>query len=119
MAGTLYLFAWLRGSAWAAAAMPTAEAFRIQFGWVVFISYPFMLPPYFYWAWQLFKGNSVFPKWMTLTNPIMFYLALKGISLLMPVSAFQLAFTNGLMSEAMFLWFLSMLVWCFSKQVQQ
>ena len=46
--GTLYLFAWLRGSAWAVAAMPAAEALRSQFGWVVWISYPFMLPPYFY-----------------------------------------------------------------------
>ena len=109
--GALYLFAWLRGSAWAMAAQPCAEAFRSQFGWVVFISYPFMLPPYFYWGWQLFKKKSVFPKWMALSNPIMFYLVLKGISLLMPVSAFRLAFTNGLMSEAMFLWFAFMLPW--------
>ena len=111
VAGTLSLFAWLRGSAWAAAAMPAAEAFRGQFGWIVFVSYPFMLPPYFYWGCQLFKGNSVFPKWMMLSNPIMFYLVLKGVSLLMPVSAFRLAFTNSLMSAAMLLWFLSMLIW--------
>lgn len=117
--GTLYLFAWLRGSTWAPAAMPAAEAFRSQFSWIVFLSYPFMLPPYFYWAWQLFKGESVFPKWMALSNPIIFYLVLKALSLLMPVSAFRLAFTNGLMSEAMFLWFLSMLAWRFSKRVQQ
>lgn len=109
VAGALYLFAWLRGGAWAEAAMSAAEAFRGQFGWVVFLSYPLMLPPYFYWTWQLFKGKSVFPKWMTLSNPITFYLVLKGISLLMPVSAFRLAFTNGLMSEAMFLWFLTMM----------
>ena len=115
VAGALFLFAWLRGSEWAVAAMPAAEAFRNQFGWIVFLSYPFMLPPYFYWAWQLFKGKSVFPKWMALSNPITFYLVLKGISLLMPVSAFRLAFTNGLMSEAMLLWFLSMLVWSSSK----
>ena len=116
VAGALYLFAWLRSSAWAAAAMPAAEAFRSQFGWVVFVSYPFMLPPYFYWAWELFKGKSVFPKWMTFSNPIVFYLVLKGISLFMPVGAFRIAFTNGLMSEAMFLWFLSMLPWSYSKQ---
>ena len=46
---------------------------------------------------------------MALSNPVTIYLALKGVSLLMPVGAFRLAFTNGLMSEAMFLWFLSML----------
>ena len=112
VAGTLYLFAWLNSSAWSAAAMPAAEAFRSQFGWVVFLSYPFMLPPYFYWGYRLFKGKSVFPKWMALSNPILFYLVLKSITLLMPVGAFRLGFTNGLMSEAMFLWFLSMLLWC-------
>ena len=111
VAGTLYLFAWLRGSAWAAAAMPAADAFRNQFSWLVFLSYPLMLPPFFYWGYQLWRGKSVFPKWMALVSPIMFYLVLKGISLLMPVGAFRLAFTNGLMSEAMFLWFLSMLPW--------
>ena len=116
VAGALYLFSWLRGSAWAAAAMPAAQAFRSQFGWIVYISYPFMLPPYFYWMWQLFKGNSVFPKWMALSNPITFYLVLKGLTLLMPISAFRLAFTNGLMSEAMFLWFLSMMLWSSSKR---
>lgn len=112
VAGTLYLFAWLRGSVWAAVAMPTAEAFRSQFGWIVWISYPLMLPPYFYWAWQLFKGNSIFPKRMGLSSPILFYLVLKSISLMMPVGAFRLAFTNSLMSGAMLLWFLSMLLWC-------
>ena len=116
VAGTLYLFAWLRGSVWAAAAMPAAEAFRNQFSWIVFLSYPIMLPPYFYWGWQLFKGNSVFPQWMALSNPVIFYLVLKGASLMMPVSAFRLAFTNGLMSESMLLWFLSILIWRFPKQ---
>ena len=53
----------------------------------------------------------MFPKRMAFSSPIMFYLVLKGVSLLMPFSAFRLAFTNGLMSEAMFLWFLSMLLW--------
>ena len=116
VAGALFLFAWLRNSAWAVAAMPVAEAFRAQFGWVVYLSYPLMLPPYFYWAWQLFQGNSVFSKWMALVSPIIFYLVLKGISLLMPTSPFRIAFTNGLMSEAMFLWFLSMLAWSHSRQ---
>ena len=116
VAGALYLFAWLRGSTWAEAAMPAAEAFRGQFMWIVFISYPFMLPPYFYWAWQLFKGKSTFPKWMALSSPILFYLALKGISLLMPIGAFRIAFTNGLMSEAMLLWFFSMLLWSCRKR---
>ena len=115
VAGALYLFAWLRNSAWTVAALPAAEAFRSQFLWVVFLSYPLMLPPYFYWAWQLFKGKSAFPRWMTLSSPITFYLVLKGFSLRMPIGAFRIAFTNGLMSEAMFLWFFSMLLWSSSK----
>ena len=32
-------------------------------------------------------------------------------ALLMPVSAFRIAFTNGLMSESMILWFGFMLIW--------
>ena len=36
---------------------------------------------------------------------------LKGLSLRMPVSAFRLGFTNGLMSESMILWFGIMLIW--------
>ena len=36
---------------------------------------------------------------------------LKGIANLLPVSAFRLGFTNGLMSESMILWFGFMLIW--------
>ena len=116
VAGTLYLFAWMLASSWAAAAMPAANALRGQFSWLMLLSYPLMLPPYFYWAFQLWKGKSVFPRWMVLVNPITLYLLLKGISLLMPVSAFRIAFTNGLMSEAMFLWFSSMMLWSIREQ---
>ena len=66
-----------------------------------------------YW---LTEGAAQIPAWrnalsMALVNPITFYLILKGISLLIPISPFRIAFTNGLMSEAMFLWFASMLPW--------
>lgn len=57
--GILYLFAWLNGSLWSAAAQPAAEAFFAHFSWVILLCYPLMLPPYFYWAWQVFKGKSV------------------------------------------------------------
>lgn len=36
---------------------------------------------------------------------------LKLLTMLMPDSAFRLAFTNGLMSESMLIWFVSMLLW--------
>jgi len=42
---------------------------------------------------------------MGFTNVLVIYGILKGFSLLMPVSAFRLGFTNGLMSESMIVWF--------------
>ena len=70
-----------------------------------------MLPPYLYWGWLLLRGNSIFPRWVALSNPLVFYGVLKLLTLLMPDVPFRLAFTNGLMSESMALWFGSMLVW--------
>ena len=55
-------------------------------------------------------GRTVFPRWMAFTNVLILYGVLKGISLLMPVSAFRLGFTNGLMSESMIVWFGIMLI---------
>ena len=51
------------------------------------------------------RGKTVFPRWMAFTNVLVIFALLKGISLLMPVSAFRLGFTNGLMSESMVIWF--------------
>ena len=111
IAATLYVFALLQNSVWADAAFPVAEALRNQYVWIVYLSYLLMLPPYIYLALQLFKGRSVFPRIMALSNPLVIYLLLKVLTSLMPVSAFRIGFTNGLMSESMFLWFLSILVW--------
>ena len=47
---------------------------------------------------------------MAFTNVLILFAILKGISLLLPVSAFRLGFTNGLMSESMILWFSFMLL---------
>ena len=48
---------------------------------------------------------------MAFTNVLILFALLKGLSLAMPVSAFRLGFTNGLMSESMILWFGIMLMW--------
>ena len=69
-----------------------------------------MLPPYLYWGWLLLRGKNIFSKWMALSNPLAIYGVLKLLTLLMPDVPFRLAFTNGLMSESMALWFGSMLV---------
>lgn len=36
----------------------------------------------------------------------------------LPKSAFQLGFTNGLMSESMFIWFVIMIVWLMKGKSQ-
>ena len=70
-----------------------------------------MLPPYLYWFWMLACGKSIFPKGMALLNPLVFYILLKLVTILMPDCAFWLAFTNGLMSESMIIWFAIMALW--------
>ena len=70
-----------------------------------------MLPVFLYWFWLQIRGETVFPKGMAFTNVLILFALLKALSLLMPVSAFRLGFTNGLMSESMILWFGIMLAW--------
>ena len=48
---------------------------------------------------------------MALTHVLVIYAILKGVSLLLPLSAFRLGFTNGLMSESMIIWFGIMLAY--------
>ncbi|MDE6591139.1 MAG: hypothetical protein K2K53_12525 [Oscillospiraceae bacterium] len=107
----LYAFAWMSGNGYETAALPVAEALFSHLGWIVPASEFLMLPPYLYWGWLLLRKRSVFAKWMVLSNPLVFYGILKLLTLLMPDSSFRLAFTNGLMSESMVLWFGSMLIW--------
>lgn len=107
----LYAFAWMTGNGYESAAIPVAEALFSHFSWLVLVSEALMLPPYFYWAYLLLRQKSSFPRWMAVSNPLVFYGILKIITLLMPDSAFRLAFTNGLMSESMALWFGTMLIW--------
>ena len=107
----LYGFAWMSGNGYEAAALPVSEAVIGHLSWIVPVSEALMLPPYFYWAHLLLRRKSHFPRWMSICNPLVFYGILKAITLLMPDDAFRLAFTNGLMSEGMALWFGSMLFW--------
>lgn len=107
----LYAFAWMSGNGYEAAALPVSEALFRHLSWLVIVSEALMLPPYLYWLWMLARGSSVFPKGMALSNPLLFYVLLKLLTMLMPDSALRLAFTNGLMSESMLLWFGSMLLW--------
>lgn len=107
----LYGFAWMTGNGFEMAALPVSEAVFGHLSWIVAVSEVLMLPPYFYWAYLLFSCKSYFPRWMAASNPLVFYGILKAVTLLMPDGAFRLAFTNGLMSESMALWFGSMIIW--------
>ena len=107
----LFGFEWMTGNGYEAAALSVSEALFGHLAWIVPVSEVLMLPPYFYWAYLLIRGKSHFPRWMALSNPLVFYGILKAVTLLMPDGAFRLAFTNGLMSESMALWFGSMLLW--------
>lgn len=111
----LYGFAWMSGNSYDFAAMPVSEALFTHLAWLVPVSEVLMLPPYLYWCYLLLRRKSVFPRWMALSNPLVSYGVLKVITMFMPDSAFRLAFTNGLMSESMALWFGTMLIWNISQ----
>ncbi|MDO4314199.1 MAG: hypothetical protein Q4C45_00365 [Oscillospiraceae bacterium] len=112
----LYGFAWMSGNGYETAALPVSEALFTHLSWLVIASEALMLPPYLYWFWALLRGGSVFPKWMALSNPLVYYGALKLAAVLMPGSAFRLAFTNGLMSESMAVWIGVMLLWTMRRK---
>ena len=107
----LTLFAWMHGNGYAESALAVCEGLFSQLSWLVPVSEALMLPVFIWWFWLQIRGKTVFPKWMAFTNVLVIFGALKGISLLMPVSAFRLGFTNGLMSESMMIWFGTMLTW--------
>ena len=115
----LYGFAWMTGNGYEAAALTVSEAVFGHLSWIVPVSEVLMLPPYFYWAYLLLRGKSHLPKWMAIFNPLVFYGILKMVALLMPEVAFRLAFTNGLMSEGMALWFGSFLLWLGRRKGQE
>ena len=107
----LVLFSWLNTNGFAAEAMTVCEGLFSRLSWLVTVSEVLMLPVFIYWFYLQITGKTVFPKAMAFTNVLILFAILKGISLLLPVSAFRLGFTNGLMSESMILWFSFMLMW--------
>ncbi len=88
-----------------------ATELRDRLNWFVFASEAMMLPVFLYWFYLQINGRTVFPKWFAWTSVLVFYALLSGVKTLLPVSAFRLGFTNGLMSESMILWFGCMLLW--------
>ena len=107
----LALFSWMHGNGYAESALAVCEGLFSQLSWLVPAAEALMLPVFLYWFWLQLRGKTVFPQGMAFTNVLIIYALLKGLSLAMPVSAFRLGFTNGLMSESMILWFGIMLIW--------
>ena len=112
----LSLFAWLNETGPASEAAVICEALFARLSWVIPASEAMMLPVFVYWFYLQITGKTVFPRRFAFTNVLILFAVLKGISLLMPVSAFRLGFTNGLMSESMILWFAAMLIFLHRKE---
>ena len=107
----LTLFSWMRQNGFATEALPACEGLFAQLSWLVPVSEGLMLPVFLYWFFLQVTRKTVFPPWMALTHVLVIYAVLKGVSLLLPLSAFRLGFTNGLMSESMIIWFGIMLAY--------
>lgn len=114
----LVLFAWLNTNGFAADALTICEGLFRCLSWLVPVSEALMLPVFLYWFYLQITGKTVFPKAMAFTNVLILFGLLKLISGLLPVSAFRLGLTNGLMSESMILWFGFMLIWETKEKAQ-
>lgn len=101
----LTLYAWMNANGYAADALTVCEGLFSRLSWLVPVSEAMMLPVFVYWFYLQITGRTVFPKAFAFTNVLVIFGVLKGVSLLLPISAFRLGFTNGLMSESMVLWF--------------
>ena len=107
----LALFSWMHTNGFAADAQAVCEGLFSRLSWLVPVCEAMMLPVFVYWFYLQITGKTVFPKAMAFTNVLILFGVLKCVSLLLPVSAFRLGFTNGLMSESMILWFCFLLIW--------
>ncbi len=106
----LSLFAWLNNNGFEAEALTACEALFGMFSWMIPVCELLMLPVFIYWFYLQITGNTVFKKRMAFTSVLFIFIIMKLVATIMPDSAFRLAFTNGLMSESMAIWFV--LVFC-------
>lgn len=107
----LSAFAWMNQNGFSEAAQPVAEALFSQFSRIAMVSELLMIPPFIYWFYLQISGNTYFPKPFAFTNILIIYGVMYGIKTVLPNSAFRIGFTNALMSESMFIWFIIMMGW--------
>lgn len=91
-------------------ALAVCEGLYAQFSWIIPVSEAVMIPVFVYWFYLQIKGKTVFSRSMAFTNVLFIFVILKGLTLVMPFSAFRIAFTNGLMSESMIIWFIIIMI---------
>ena len=106
----LSLFAWLSNNGFSQDAVTKCEVLFGNFSWIVPVCELLMLPVFLYWFYLQITGKTRFKKTMAFSNVLVIFAVLKMIALFMPVSAFRLGFTNGLMSESMIIWFVLVLL---------
>ena len=106
----LYLFGWMQRSGMTAQSFAACEALFSHVSWVIFAGEALMLLPFFYWLGLTLKGRTPYGKWMAVNNPLIIYVVLKVLTGFFPDCAARLAWTNGLMSESMILWFAILLL---------
>jgi len=90
--------------------LEAATELRNRLSWVVFAGEVIMLPVFVYFFFLQIRGKTELPRGMAFTSVLFFYILLRVVLALIPASAFRLGFANSLMSQAMFLWFLSLLI---------
>ena len=105
----LFTFGWMRQNGMSNASA-VCEAMFNHLQWLPLASEVLMIPPFLYWFYLQITGKTVFPRAMAFTNVLVIYGVLYAVKSLLPVSAFRLGFTNGLMSESMAVWFLLLLL---------
>ena len=102
----LYLFGFLNQAGEKDLAFKSCEALFNQFSWIIPVSEVVMLLPFVYLFYIFITEKSIFGRAMSINNPIIIYLLLKFATFFIKSGPFKLAFTNGLMSESMAVWFL-------------
>lgn len=106
----LFAFAWLRGNGQGKIAFSLVGATVEQFWWIIPVGEAIMCLPFIYLFLASLTGKTRFGKAMAINNPLFILAILKGVTMLIGSSPIQLAFTNGLMSESMIIFFIIYIV---------
>ena len=102
----LFVFGYLHTCNQLALAHSLCELMFGQFSFIILAGEVLMILPFVYLMLQSLKGETILPKTFGYVNPIFLFIILKLVTFLMPNNGFRLAFTNGLMCDALLIWFI-------------